>query len=195
MRPFLGIALLTLLGGSSHAETPSLGIQGGVGLPTGEFSDAWDRGTTIGLCYTFGINREWGIGADASYLRSDPSEAHAQQLEAAGSDAFFSYVQCGVHARWWFPVGSDQARPYLEAGPGIYVVREELQAPTGSETESQTTLGLRGGGGIDIAITDRTAISIAGVYHHVMTEPDGLPHDTTPYFSLTGGLRFRLGAY
>ena len=55
-------ALLVGVTGAAHAQSTSLGLMGGVGIPTGDFGDVADPGYYVGVNGAYMFNPQFGIG-------------------------------------------------------------------------------------------------------------------------------------
>ena len=134
MKVILGVAFLAVLAGTANAATNTVGLTGGMGIPTGNYSDAAANGWNLGVTGTHMVNSQWGFGGDVAYHAwggSKNANAAAELVYGPGSDFKWSAVQATAHAVMAFPTQSSM-KPYAKVGAGLYDVDLKLESPSGN---------------------------------------------------------------
>src|SRR5262245_36864856 len=145
----LGMALSMVAAATANAGTTWLGLNGGVGMPTGDYGDAASNGWNIGATVTQSINDMWGIGADLGY-HSWGGNSDLEDAIGPNTDITFGAVQATAHAMVNFPTQSPM-KPYMKAGLGLYNVSTKIDSPSGNADDSQSKFGYNFGAGMNFA--------------------------------------------
>src|SRR5688572_32351680 len=117
-------ALLTFGVGAANASSNWLGVNGGAGVPTGDYGDAASTGFQFGVTGTHMMNDQWGIGGDIGYHMwnaSDDANAAAELAFGPGSEFKWNALQATAHVMVAVP-SQGTVSPYLKGGMGIYNV-------------------------------------------------------------------------
>jgi hypothetical protein len=141
-------------GVTSMTKPFSLGISGGVAIPTGDLSNVENTG------YNVTGHIGYGNPTFPFQLRGDIG----YNGFSAKSSACPSGSNCDAHALGFtgnlvyeFPTAPTQVRPYLMGGAGVYNVKFEQTATTGNTTFSTSTsendFGFNLGGGFVIPLS------------------------------------------
>ena len=88
-KAILGLAMLAMVAGTANAATNTVGLTGGLGIPTGNYGDAASKGWQLGATGTHMVNQQWGFGGDVVYHAwggSDQANAAAEQTFGTGSE-------------------------------------------------------------------------------------------------------------
>ena len=129
----------------------SLSLHLGAALPRGDFGDRYDDGPSAVLDADYRLGERHSLVGLLGYYRFDGA------VEGV-SDADLWSVSLDL--KWEF--GSGAVRPYLQAGPGIYI-------PDSGSTE----LGYNLGGGIDFEVAPAWDFEVGADYHAAPgTDPD-----------------------
>lgn len=170
----LGAALLVLMAGTANAGSDWIGFSGGAGIPTGDYGNAANTGWQLGATGTHMLNSQWGIGADVAYHAwsgSNDLNAAAETLFGPGSEYKWSAVQATAHATMAFPTQGN-AKPYMQAGLGLYELSLKLSSPSGDNNTSKSKFGFNLGGGMDFLTSHNMRWGIAANYHIVPAQND-----------------------
>jgi hypothetical protein len=170
----LGVALLSLVAGTANAGSNSIGLTGGMGVPTGDYSNAASTGWHIGATGTHMLNNQWGIGGDVGYHAwggSKDANLAAETAFGPGSKFKWSAIQATAHAVIAFPSQS-KVKPYATAGLGLYDVGLKLDTPTGNVSDSRNKLGFNVGAGMNIPTNGNAQWGVSGTYHIVPAKND-----------------------
>lgn len=170
----LGVAILAVLAGAANAGTNTIGLTGGLGIPTGNYGDAAAKGWQIGATGTHMVNTQWGFGGDVVYHAwggSDQANAAAVQVFGPGSEFKWSAIQATAHALMAFPTTSN-AKPYAKVGAGLYNVDLKLDSPLGNTSESKSKFGFNVGGGVNFLTKSNMQWGLSGAYHIVQAKDD-----------------------
>lgn len=188
------IALLMLATLAPRADAGSwlIDANAGVGIPTGDFSDAWKSGLIVGGALDYS-SAPFAIGIDASWLKNHPSADFQNVLDVLGADDDFRFVQYGAHMKW-MPQTSGSLTPYLGVGAGAYNVKESYQDPSFSEEVTQTAFGVHVGGGLNYWISPSWGLGVDASYHDAFVDKDRFGTDSAPFVALAGGFRWKLSS-
>lgn len=171
----LGAALLMLGAGAASAGSNYVGLTGGAGIPTGDYSEAAGAGWQIGATGTHYMNDMWGFGGDLAYHGWGASKDMKDALELAypGQEATlnFTALQATAHAIMTFQ-NSGNVRPYAKFGAGLYNVgvKQETPDPADSFDTSESKLGYNIGAGMDFLSSSNMRWGVSGGYHIVPME-------------------------
>ena len=87
MSVLFSVAAIALCASVASAQSNWVGVTGGAGLPTGDYSNAAGTGWGLGATGTHMLDKQWGIGGDLGYHSwggSDQANAAAIQNVIAG---------------------------------------------------------------------------------------------------------------
>jgi outer membrane protein with beta-barrel domain len=164
-RAALALAATLLAPAALHAQT-SLGIAGGLAMPTGDASDLVKSG--YNLTVALGIKppvAPIGLRIDGMWNSLDSKTAGGNALRVLGGNA--NVTLSGP----MLPLG------YLIGGVGMYNFSSE-------GTESETKMGFNAGVGINFPLTGFSTF-VEARYHHVQTEGSSFQ-----FVPVTFGIRF-----
>ena len=170
----LGVALLAIAAGTANAGSDFIGLSGGLGIPTGNYSDAAGNGWHIGATGTHMLNDQWGIGGDIAYHAWGGSNAFNNAAELAfgpGSEFNWSAIQATAHAVMAFPTQSN-VKPYATAGLGLYNMGLKLTSPSGNASDTKAEFGFNVGAGMNFLTSSNMRWGVNGVYHIVPAKND-----------------------
>jgi opacity protein-like surface antigen len=167
----LGVAILAALAGAANAGTNTIGLTGGLGIPTGNYGDAAAKGWQIGAVGTHMVNTQWGFGGDVAYHGWGGSDALNSLVQPAGGSFKWSAIQATAHAVMAFPTTSN-AKPYAKVGAGLYNVDLKLSSPVGNTSESKSEFGFNVGGGVNFLTKSNMQWGLSGAYHIVPIKDD-----------------------
>jgi len=150
---------------ASSGSPWSFALQGGMGLPNGDFGDIANSGWNIGGQGDYWMNSNWGLGVDLGYHSNSASDA----AKTAGLDQvnIFNY---GAHATYMIPM-QGQFHPYLQAGLGMDNVSAK---PVSGSSTSDNKFGWNVGGGADFRATPTMDFGINALYNTAQTDPNSL---------------------
>ncbi len=170
----IGVALSMVLAGTANAATTWMGIQGGAGIPTGDYGDVATTGWHLGVTGTHWMNTTWGFGGDIAYhawSASDDVNAAAEAAFGPGSEFHWSAMQATAHAKANLPMQS-QTHPYATFGVGMYNITSKLSSPSGDADASKSKLGFNLGAGMTMPGTGTTRWGFDALYHVVPASDD-----------------------
>jgi opacity protein-like surface antigen len=167
------LALLVLAPAARAAGSTTLGLQGGLGFPIGDFTDVATLGFHVGGTGTFMVNQSFGVGGDVLWHSHGVNDDYEEALAvAAGTnvDVSLSTAQVTAHGVLLLPAGP-VVRPYLKVGLGIYSSSAKIESQSGTTDESDTDVGFNIGGGVHYK---GPGIGYGGelAYHYIATEGD-----------------------
>jgi hypothetical protein len=169
---YLSLSLLVFGAVAANAQGSfRYGVDAGMSVPTGDYSDAASTGWHLGGTGTYMLNDRWGWGGDLMYHSWSGSDQLNAAMESAfgpGSEFNWSAVQTTAHGMYRFPTMSN-AKPFAMFGMGLYSVSGKLNSPSGDAHDSETDLGFNFGGGVDFMSTGNTNWGLVGAYHMIPT--------------------------
>jgi len=170
----LGAALLVLGVGTANAGSNWMGVSGGAGFPTGDYSNVANTGWHLGVTGTHMVDDQWGIGADLAYMAwggsTDLNNA-AQTAFGPGSKFNWSAIQATAHGVMAIPTKT-AAKPYAKAGVGLYSMDLKLSSPSGDVSTSKSKVGFNVGAGMNFPSNNSTRWGVEATYHIVPTGND-----------------------
>jgi opacity protein-like surface antigen len=208
------LSVLTLAGATALAQPApgrlALTVGGGLSLPCGDFSDAFDTGyLVLGGC-EYAVAPRLCIGTEIGYRR------YGLDKEAFDYGIPGIEVRADGHAAVWqgtvsgrYVLNPGRSGPYLKGTVGLYRSQAsgtvQLTGP-GTNVAEETTgrresdFGFAVGAGYSYRSEDRTAFFIEVLFNHVATERDrsALIHiaqagDGSQFIDLRGGVSFHFG--
>jgi hypothetical protein len=181
------LCLSVMATGASAAGNWTGSLGAGVGMPTGDFGDAWGSGFLGTAAADYWLSDKVSVGLGFGWLSSGRSE----DLSGEGDLSFMNYE---ARTQYMFPM-SGALHPYVVGGLGMYMAGTEVTpTPGGPTTESDDSFfGMRGGLGLAWSMSPAMKLMAEGSYHHVMTDKDKFGIDAAPFFGITGGVQYAFG--
>jgi opacity protein-like surface antigen len=170
----LSAALLISGVGTANASSTWLGIQGGAGVPTGDYGDVAVTGFQFGVLGTHMVNDQWGFGGDLNYHMfnsSDEVNAAAEVDFGPGSEIKWNTIQGTAHVVMNIPTRGG-VNPYLKGGFGLYNLGIKLVSPSGDTSDSESKFGFNVGAGMNFASSGKMRWGVNAAYHIVSAEED-----------------------
>ncbi|HET9481588.1 MAG TPA: outer membrane beta-barrel protein [Candidatus Polarisedimenticolia bacterium] len=100
------------------------------------------------------------------------------EFDGRFGDIDYKFVNANIVYNW----EGDSVHPYVTGGVGAYF--KDANGRFLPSDSDDTEIGLNGGGGLDILLTDQWAIKVEGVFHGLTgAEPDA-------FFAATAGAKF-----
>jgi opacity protein-like surface antigen len=142
----LGAALLAASPLPSEAAGPlSIGVGGGLSIPSGDAGDALERGRHGQAFLSLGVpGVPVGVRGSVGYERFDWKETG----EGPAPDGHVSILSGRVGALLYFAPG--RIRPYVLGGIGTYRVSSEVSADGTDTSRSETRFGIDAGAGLEM---------------------------------------------
>lgn len=150
-------------------------VNGGLGIPAGDFSD--DNGLGAGLGFNVGadvdymINDMFAVGVDGSFASNNLKSDLRDAVRDAGDPTFdIKYTQFGggAHVKYWFPIQNSPVSAYLVGGAGVSNFKGELESTVfGNSDQSKTQFAARGGVGVGYKASDRVTVGVEGNFNYV----------------------------
>jgi hypothetical protein len=169
-----------------------LDVRGGLGLPMGDYGDAFKSGLLIGVEASKMMSTNLAIGVDGGYLKNDPTDDNQTALDltfGSGTEANAKFMRYGVHGKYMLGAAGSKTMPYLVAGVGFYNSKFKITPPGGPEGEaSSTDFGLRGGMGLNMMMGPKMGLGFQADFNDVMTEDS-----SSQFIGLSAGLHWMFG--
>jgi len=158
----LAAAVAMIAVAPAHATgTHEYGVEAGVSVPAGIFSDNANTGFNLGAQYQF-IITQVGIGAEVKYHGWGGSDKSALP---AGTEQNFTAWQYDVFGIVKMP--STGTQPYLKGGMGWYTPAGTIKSPSGDLESSKSVFGVVVGAGLDIPTPSHMTLGIGLNYHRM----------------------------
>lgn len=164
----LSAALLMFGVGAANASATWLGVNGGAGVPSGDFGDVAATGWQFGATGTRMVNDQWGFGGDVNYHMWNASDDLANTF-GPGEELKMSALQATAHVMMAFPTQSTVS-PYAKVGLGVYNVGSKFESPAGDTDNSESNFGFNFGGGMNFATSGNMRWGVNAAYHVVNTD-------------------------
>jgi outer membrane protein W len=169
-----------------------LGLHGGVSMPMGDFKDGFKMGFLGGVEFDYMATEAVAIGADGAYITNKSSDDLNAALPA-GTDAKFTMIQFGAHAKYFFPMEGSSAMPYLVGGAGMFNGKADFSPDltiggVAVPEDSETKFGGRIGVGCNFKAGESFRVKLEGNFNHVATEGS-----STQFISVLGGVSIPMG--
>ncbi len=126
-----------------------------------------------------GFDSTIGLGVGVTFDMADRMRSRDVRLAVRGDISYFSFdgdffgvdlsyrrIMFFGGPRFYFGSGGTRSiKPFLEGGLELSFDEVEVGTPFGKVSDSELHLGLAGGGGIEIPLTDRLKFSVSGRLH------------------------------
>ena len=181
----LVMAVLLLVPAAAFANGGwTIDARGGVGIPTGDFKNAYKSGLLIGLEASKMMTTNLALGLDGNYIKNKADNA----VLAPGAEAEAKFMHYGVHGKYMLSKSDSKMMPYMVAGAGLYHIKSSATPAGGTEVSaSETKFGLRGGLGLNMMFSPKMGLGFQADYNDVMTSGS-----STQFLGLSAGLHFVL---
>lgn len=170
---------IAMLGATAaHASPVSLGLHGGVTLPTGDLSRAVGDGFHIGASVSSALDARYGSGVELNYhvLGEHTLATRALGLPMTTRQSL-RLIEAAVFVRANLTPRGTRAAPYLEAGFGVDHVRPDItiSGPGFSirSTDSDVWPGVFGGAGVWVRQGRANAVSLEVLFRQIVHNKPG----------------------
>jgi len=205
-------ALVSIAPAAGAAGNWTIGVNGGVSKPTGDFGKELNVGPMAGIDICMHVNDRFAVGADANWTRNTHKDVGVV-LDIGGGDTYtlnedkLVDLSGGVHGKYMFPAGESRLAPYALAGLGFYNVKEDyketlvLGGTTFVNTDEsdgikgETRFGGKLGAGVGYKASEQVGISLQGEYNIVTVDTAGAPAGTPStfkFFGVRAGVNFHI---
>jgi opacity protein-like surface antigen len=171
----LTLVMITTLAAGAHAAPGAIwgGMNGGISMPFGHFSDKASTGFTLGLIGEYMKNDSWAFGGELGWHKFGGND-DLEKSESArlGVPVNFTVraIPITAHAKYLLPP-SERIAPFVKAGLGFYNLKFKTDAGTlGDRDKSETDFGFQVGGGFNFKSTGNVAFGTELLYHYISTE-------------------------
>lgn len=174
----LGSIAVTVPVQAQDSKPVKFSLGGGVGIPTGDFDDAFQVGWqgVLAVSYTLAnAPLSFQVEGALSRFHDDEPAANLKQNLYYGTGNLMYQIRIA---------GAPTVLPYVIGGGGIYYID-----PTGSDgarLDSQTEFGFNLGAGVDID-AGQVNLFLESRFHDVL---DGLGTSDLQFTNVTAGVRF-----
>jgi hypothetical protein len=164
-RIFAAFALVAITASTAEAQMPiTVGVQGGVAIPTGDLGDGADAGFTIGAGLGFSPAMiPFGLRFDVDFTRFGVKES-----VVGVSDVNFQVISGTLNGLFNLPAAG--MSPYLIAGVGMF---SSKFSGGGGSSDSETDFGAQGGVGISFGLAGLSA-GLEAKYVNIFSDGDNL---------------------
>ncbi len=189
---FLVAAVVILVPAAAFANGGwMIDARGGVGIPMGDYKDAFKSGLQIGVEASKMMGPQFAIGVDGNYVKNSLTDANRAALElAAGGlpvDANNKFTRFGAHAKYMMSSKESKMTPYLVGGAGMYHSKTSVSVSGVSADVSENKFGVRGGLGLNWMMSQKMGLGFQADYNDVFTSGS-----STQFVGVSGGLHWML---
>lgn len=175
----LACAALTVPARAAAPGDITFGLDGGVGIPAGDFGKAFRSGFTAGVFGDYAVTRAVAVGIDGSWEQFKEKDVPFQVVvvDELGaplpggtvSDWKAEIVRFGAHLKVSPPLPGSLLAPYLQVGAGLYDVKNKISSdvPDLSSEDSKSKFGFNLGIGADYRLTPSVGVGGFGAWHSV----------------------------
>ena len=171
----LTLALIAMLASSAVAAPGAIwvGVNGGIGLPFGEFRDAASAGFNLGLTGDYMMSDTWAFGGELGWHKfggNDDFEKSESVRRGVPVEITTRAIPITAYAKYLLPA-NESAAPFLKAAFGLYNINTKIDAGSeGDSNDSATKFGFQFGGGMNFKNTESVAYGAELLYHYIATE-------------------------
>ena len=171
----LTLAMIATFASGAHAAPGAtwVGVNAGIGMPFGEFSDFASTGFNIGLTTDFVRSESWAFGGELGWHKFGGND-DLEKSESArlGFPVEFTVrvIPVTAHAKYLLPANESVA-PFVKGAFGLYNLNFKTDGGAAFESDdSQTKFGFAIGGGLNFHSTESLAYGAELLYHYISTE-------------------------
>ena len=176
----LVLILLTIIPSFSFAQQNiTLGVYGGVIIPTGTFADGFNLSPSVGAESYYPVDKNIDVVADISYSFLSLKNAG---LLVTSENYYYLESSGGIRLN----LVSAKEKFFIEALVGGYTFGVNYTLNGLTYTSTTTSFGLNAGAGVLIPLTQQIEIMAKGKFHYVFT-----PVNSTSYIGFTGGFNYK----
>lgn len=168
------IALFCLVGMTNAQSKIGVSVQGGIGLPMGDFGDAYDMGFGGFATGTYTLNPNLDIIATVGYFTYNNKVI---------DDATFSAIPILGGVRYYF--GKDKFRPYVTGMAGIYSCKAKMTIFGFDVSATSSDFGFAAGGGFLLELGKKMDLDVTATYNSISA--DGA---TNSWLTVGAGVHF-----
>ncbi len=190
MKRLISIAcIFVIASGISYSQNNlSIGVWGGLAVPTGHFGDIHDSGIGLGGNVEYRLNPTWSITGSAGFNRWSLSEVLVDELGLDHEEIYetsLTTVPLLAGVRYYLSTGG--ISPYAAGEIGIHIVSWDESFLDETISGSGSDIGVGVGGGAVIHLNPTVQIDASVKYNTINTEGESID-----YLSAFIGVRFVL---
>jgi opacity protein-like surface antigen len=198
----------------AHAAGWTIGVNGGMNVPMGDFKDSLDAksGPQVGIDISYHVNDKISVGVDGGWsVNKHEGEGDVEDLGGgstltANKDKFQS-LRFGAHGKYMFPMADSPVHPYLVVGAGMYNLKEDYEYtfydPSGpttlvftDESDNVEQPGSRIGGkvglGASFKATEQVSIDVQANYNFITMDEAKVGLSNVQYIGVQAGVSFNV---
>ena len=149
-----------------------LGVNGGIGLPFGDFAHKATSGFNLGLTGDYLVYENLAVGGELSWHSFGGNDNLEKDLSAklrTSADLKISVVPATVHAKYFLPAGQT-VTPFVKGALGLYNYKERTEYGTNNTEHSSTRIGFQVGGGANFKSVTSMLYGFDFMYLYIATE-------------------------
>jgi len=156
----------------------SISPYGGAIFPTGVLNDNYKPSPTFGMDLGYRVNKEVGLYAKLGYVKLN------SKTDGIADANYFEFT---IGPRYYFSKEDLKSNIFLEGGIGAFTFSRNTLTIGSSEIlgSSNTRMGMNGGIGATMALTDKVRILVKSKYTMIFT-----PTGSDNFVTVGGGLEF-----
>jgi opacity protein-like surface antigen len=213
----IAVVALVLAAPVAHAAGWTIGVNGGLTIPTGDFGsddpntglDA-KSGPQAGIEFGYMVTDKIAVGVDGSWIRNKHgAEGSIEDLGGgltltANKDRF-KVLRFGAHGKFMFPMEGSPVRPYVVLGAGIYNLKEDYeytlddgvtQTVFTDESDNVEQPGSRPGGrigfGANFKAAENVGIDVQANFNYISIDKDKFGISSAQFIGVQAGVSFNI---
>ncbi|MBX3101520.1 MAG: outer membrane beta-barrel protein [Bacteroidetes bacterium] len=187
------VGLFLLLGSTAFAQGISVGVDGGYGVPQGDFGDAYSGGGGAELRARFYPMDKLHLGLNTGfYVYPSASTVNGQALSVEGTTSIIP-ITAGIEYYFFDKI----VKPYIGLDFGLYMSSvkstvEVLNTKT-TTTKSDNNFGIAPNAGVMFGLSPVTNLNIGVKYPTIFSEDSNGDSQTNSILLFQVGFHFKFG--
>ncbi|MEP7147168.1 MAG: hypothetical protein ABI792_09190 [bacterium] len=144
----------------------SLSPVAGIAFPIGDFGGFYKAGPSFGLDISYRVNREVGFYAKVGYSIFSNKEGSVPLVTLSDT----KILEATVGPRYFFTSKNLKSALFLEAGGGIYSIKQQLTTAPAVLEQSVTKFGVNAGIGGILNLSRPIDLIFKVKFHNILTE-------------------------
>ncbi|HKQ59199.1 MAG TPA: outer membrane beta-barrel protein [Candidatus Eisenbacteria bacterium] len=205
----LATLAVVLIAPVAHGAGWTIGVNGGITKPTGEFGRDFGVGPLAGVDISVDLTDRFAVGVDGSWTRSKHADVGTTQDFGGGNTYTLNkdnliLMSGGVHGKYMFPVPGN-VKPYALLGVGVYNVKEDFEETfvTGGvstvvtdesiDLKAENRFGGKIGAGVMFHAAPMVAVGLQAEYNLVTLDQATAGESSFKFMGVRGVVNFHVG--
>jgi opacity protein-like surface antigen len=205
----LATLAVVLIAPVAHGVGFTIGVNGGITKPTGEFGRDFKVGPLAGVDISLHLTDRFAVGAEGSWTRSSHTDEGTTQDFGGGNTYTLNkdkliLMSGGAHAKYLFPVPGP-LKPFALLGVGLYNVKNDFEETfvTGGvstvvtdeslDLKAETRFGGKIGAGAIFQATPMVGVGLQGEYNLVTLDEATTGETSFKFLGVRAIVNFHVG--